>query len=235
LPPLALHTLFTRDATPLKRWIEIRPPNAFTVLDTHDGIGVIDAGADREGRAAGLLPPADIDALVETIHVRSRGESRLATGAAANNLDLYQVNCTFYDALGCSDAEYLIARAIQCFVPGIPQIYYVGLLAGSNDLDLLRASGVGRDINRHYYTAAELREQLARPVVRSLLALLRFRNSHAAFNGTFRIEASPADQLVLVWSDGDEVARLDVDLTQMCASVTCSTGGERVWQVAAQS
>ena len=68
-------------------------------------------------------------------------------------MDSSQINCTFYDALGRRDAEYLIARAIQCFVPGIPQIYYVGLLAGGNDIELLRRTGVGRDINRHYYTS----------------------------------------------------------------------------------
>ena len=237
LPPLVLHTLYTRDASCLKQWVAIRPHNAVTVLDTHDGIGVVDVGADRRGEAAGLLSPETIDRLVETIHRRSRDGSRHATGAAANNLDLYQVNCTFYDALGRSDREYLIARAIQCFVPGIPQIYYVGLLAGTNDLDLLRSSGVGRDINRHYYTAQELREQLTRPVVQSLLALLRFRNSHAAFNGAFRMESSPGDRLALVWTDGGELARLDVGLTAMCASVTCSsatagTEGERVWQTA---
>ena len=74
---------------------------------------------------------------METIHARSNGQSRQATGAAANNLDLYQVNCTFYDALGRRDNEYLIARAIQFFVPGVPQVYYVGLLAGTNDMELL--------------------------------------------------------------------------------------------------
>ena len=101
----------------------------------------------------GLLTPNEIDRLVETIHSRSGGQSRLATGAAANNLDLYQVNCTFYDALGRRGNEYLVARAIQFFVPGIPQVYYVGLLAGTNDMDLLARTKVGRDINRHYYTA----------------------------------------------------------------------------------
>ena len=70
------------------------------------------------------------------------------------------MNCTFYDALGRRDDEYLIARAIQFFAPGVPQVYYVGLLAGTNDLDLLRRTGVGRDINRHYYTQAELQERL---------------------------------------------------------------------------
>jgi sucrose phosphorylase len=235
LPPLVLHTLYTRDATQLKRWIGIRPRNAITVLDTHDGIGVLDVGADPRRQAPGLLEPADIDALVETIHVRSRGESRLATGGAASNLDLYQVNCTFFDALGGSDVEYLIARAVQCFVPGIPQVYYVGLLAGSNDLELLRRTGVGRDINRHYYTPFELQEQLHRPVVQSLLALLRLRNTHPAFDGVFDLAPSPADSMVMQWRKGGEWARLDVDLTQMHAWVICSTpnagaDGTAVWQ-----
>ena len=235
LPPLVLHTLYTRDATQLKRWIEIRPRNAVTVLDTHDGIGVLDVGADPRRRVPGLLAPEDIDALVETIHSRSRGESRLATGGAASNLDLYQVNCTFYDALGGSDAEYLAARAIQCFVPGIPQIYYVGLMSGSNDMDLLRRSGVGRDINRHYYTAAELPQHLDRPVVQSLVALLRLRNTHPAFGGTFELTPSPADRMVLAWRNDAEWARLDVDLAQMRAVVTCSapgasTDGAAAWQ-----
>ena len=35
--------------------------------------------------------------------------------------------------------NYLVARAIQFFVPGIPQVYYVGLLAGTNDMELLGA------------------------------------------------------------------------------------------------
>ncbi len=117
LPPLILHTLYRRNARALKQWLGISPRNAITVLDTHDGIGVIDVGSDptdRNGRP-GLLNPQEIDDLVETIHQRSNDESRQATGGAASNLDLYQVNCTFYDALGRNDNEYLIARAIQVF------------------------------------------------------------------------------------------------------------------------
>ncbi len=104
LPPLVLHALFQRDPHPLAHWLAISPRNAVTVLDTHDGIGVIDVGADACGNP-GLLSPAEIDNLVETIHQRSRGQSRQATGAAANNLDLYQVNCTFLDALGGDETE----------------------------------------------------------------------------------------------------------------------------------
>jgi sucrose phosphorylase len=226
LPPLVLHTLYTRNARHLKRWFEIRPRNAVTVLDTHDGIGVIDVGADRKDRnLPGLLTPAEIDQLVETIHQRSRNESRQATGAAANNLDLYQVNCTFYDALGRCDDEYLIARALQLFAPGIPQVYYMGLLAGSNDVDLLHRTGVGRDINRHYYTPAEVHYQLTQPAVRTLLGMLKFRNAHPAFAGDFHVVPSSDDQILLEWRKESHWARLDVALAKRSAAITCSTPG----------
>jgi hypothetical protein len=132
-----------------------------------------------------LLGPEDIDQLVTYMHANSNGTSRRATGAAASNVDLYQVNCTFYDALGCDDQRYLLARLLQFFTPGIPQVYYVGLLAGSNDMELLERTGVGRDVNRHYYTEAELRQALDRPVVQALTRLIRFRNAHPAFDGEF--------------------------------------------------
>ena len=131
LPPLLLHSLYTGDAAPLRRWLGIRPANAVTVLDTHDGIGVIDVGPDQMGESRpGLLTPEQVNALVEGIHVHSGGQSRQATGWAASNVDVYQVNCTYYDALGRDAASFLLARAIQFFTPGIPQVYYVGLPAG---------------------------------------------------------------------------------------------------------
>ena len=227
LPPLVLHALFKGDSRYLQKWLAISPRNAVTVLDTHDGIGVIDVGADAadpKGRP-GLLAPKEIDDLVETIHARSQGQSRQATGAAASNLDLYQVNCTFYDALGRRDLDYLIARAIQFFAPGIPQVYYVGLLAGENDMELLVRNGVGRDINRHYYTRAEIDTALARPVVQALLALIRFRNAHPAFSGEFEIEPSSDQALTLKWTNGNEWARLSADLSRPAATLEFTAKG----------
>ena len=112
-------------------------------------------------RDPGLVRPMQIDALVEHIHAASGGQSRAATGAAASNLDLYQVNCTFFDAMARDERRYLLARAVQFFLPGIPQVYYVGLLAGHNDMELLDRTGVGRDINRHHYGRAEIEAELA--------------------------------------------------------------------------
>lgn len=225
LPPLILHTLYTRNARALKQWMRISPRNAITVLDTHDGIGVIDVGGDptdRNGRP-GLLSPQEIDDLVETIHQRSDGQSRQATGHAASNLDLYQVNCTFYEALGRNDNEYLIARAMQFFAPGVPQVYYVGLFAGTNDMELLDRTSVGRDINRHYYSGTEVAEQMARPVVRGLLHLIRVRNQHRAFAGTFTLERSSDETLLMEWRRDPDWARLEVDLTLPSALITLST------------
>jgi sucrose phosphorylase len=209
LPPLVLHAFAFGTAERLRRWIEIRPCNALTVLDTHDGIGVIDIGPDSTARAQrpGLVPDAELDRLVEVIHERSGGSSRSATGAAASNLDLYQVNCTFYEALGCDDGQYLLARAIQFFLPGIPQVYYVGLLAGTNDMDLLERTRVGRDINRHYYTPAEIERALQRPVVQDLCDLIRLRNTNPAFGGTFSVSGDGAS-IVLRWESGANAAEL---------------------------
>ena len=226
LPPLVLHALFFGSAGPLKHWIGIRPTNALTVLDTHDGIGIIDIGADATDRAnhPGLVPPAELDRLVEAIHDKSHGQSRQATGAAASNLDLYQVNCSFYDALGRDDWAYLTARAVQFFLPGVPQVYYVGLLAGHNDMALLARSSVGRDINRHHYNRAEIDADLRRPVVQDLLRLVRLRNQHAAFDGSFALLPSDGTVLSVQWTGSTAAsavqARLDVDLQRRSTSIT---------------
>ena len=227
LPPLVLHAFTAGDADPLLAWMAIRPPNTFTVLDTHDGIGVIDVGADPSDRSRpGLLTPPQIDRLVETMHDNSGGTSRRATGAAASNVDLYQVNCTFYDALGRDDDRYLLARALQFWAPGIPQVYYVGLLAGSNDMELLARTRVGRDVNRHHYTAEEIDDAVVRPVVQALFRLLRFRNAHPAFDGEFTISGG-GNRIAATWTAGDDVAMLDADVAAAQATVTWTEGGTR--------
>lgn len=222
LPPLVLHAAFTGDHQPLLEWMTIRPANAITVLDTHDGIGIVDVGPDQtEPDRPGLLTPEQLDALVEGIHQATNGESRKATGWAASNLDVYQVNATFFDALGGDDRRYLAARAVQFFTPGIPQMYYVGALAGRNDMKLLARTSVGRDINRHHYTADDIATDLQRPVVQALFALAKFRNTNPAFDGECTIEHAHGDHAITMsWVNGDARARLDVNLQSGAASLT---------------
>jgi sucrose phosphorylase len=220
LPPLVLHALCFGTGEALKHWIRVRPKNCFTVLDTHDGIGIVDIGAD--GTKRGLVPPGELDRLVEHIHEQSGGQSRQATGESASNLDLYQVNCTYFDACGRDEEAYLAARAIQLFLPGIPQIYYVGLLGGTNDMELLARTRVGRDINRHYYSRAEIESALATPMVRRLCELIRLRNEHPAFAGTFELLESPTHLLRMRWTSGAAHAELEVDVRRPSFTVAAS-------------
>ena len=203
LPPLVLDALYRGTAVDLKRWIGIRPTNCVTVLDTHDGIGIIDI--------KDLVAPDVIANLVAGIHERSGGSSELATGTRSGNLDIYQINCTYYDALGRDDDQYVLARLLQLLLPGVPQIYYMGLLAGQNDVELLTKTGVGRDINRHYYSNAEATEALDQPVVKRLLELFKMRASHPAFNGTFELFPSADTELSVRWVNGDDHLSAHID------------------------
>ena len=202
LAPLVLHAVFTGDAVPLRRWLSARPSNTVTVLDTHDGLGMIDAGPGQWHD--GLLSTAQIEGLVARIADNSGGTSiasRVPSG-------VYQVSCTLYDALGCDDDTFLLARALQLFVPGIPQIYYVGLLAGRNATFV----GDAREINRRRYTRAEVDEAVRQPVVARLLELVRLRNTHPAFAGEFSLPDVPDGELALAWRNGDATAELRVAL-----------------------
>jgi len=57
-------------------------------------------------------------------------------------------------------------RAIQFFLPGVPQVCDVGLLAGESDMAPLRRTGVGRDIYRQHCSRREIDRALDQPVVR---------------------------------------------------------------------
>ncbi|MCF2949608.1 sucrose phosphorylase [Paraglaciecola aquimarina] len=218
LPPLIMHLLFTKEAAPLAKWLEVSPRNCVTVLDTHDGIGIIDVGK-YDGKP-GLLDDTSIDNLVEKIHKNSQGESQKATGAAASNVDLYQVNCTYYDALGADDKAYLLSRAIQFFCPGIPQVYYMGLLGIQNDMALLEKTNVGRDINRSYLDKQMIESQLGKPVVKGLCQLIKLRNNSSAFEGQFN-HSLDKQQLILSWSNVNKSqAQLCIDLNNLSAKLT---------------
>ena len=218
LPMLLINALYYGQTQYLKHWFEICPRKQFTTLDTHDGIGVVDV--------KDLLPDEEIGRTKEDIFKFGANVKKIYNTAAYNNLDIYQVNCSYYSALGDEDDAYLLARAVQFFAPGIPQVYYVGLLAGKNDLKLLEETKVGRNINRHYYTKEEIDAEVKRPVVAELLRMMEFRNAHPAFDGTFELETSDDDKLVIVRRNGDAWAKLSADFKAKKFEITYTEDGE---------
>lgn len=198
LPMLLLNAIYYGQTKYLENWLTICPRHQFTTLDTHDGIGVVDV--------RGLLPDEEIDRTKEDIFRFGANVKKIYNTAAYNNLDVYQVNCTYYSALGEDDDSYLLARAVQFFAPGIPQVYYVGMLAGRNDLKLLEETKEGRNINRHYYSNEELKTETERPVVKKLLNMMRFRNSEIAFSGSFQIdECTDSSMIIRREKDGENI------------------------------
>ena len=219
LPGLILHTLYTKNVTKLQDYLKDCPKNQFTMLDCHDGIPV---QPDLED----VLTIDESKHIVDVCIQRGANLNRiLAKGDEHIDFDAHQINITYYDALGRNDNLYLMARAIQLFTPGIPQVYYVGLLAGENDYEALKEQDEARAVNRHNYSLTEIEQELARPVVQKLLELIRLRNTHEAFNGDFRVEAAHeiGDEvpvgLLMIWEKDDKRCSLAVHLLEEWYSI----------------
>lgn len=214
LPMLVLYSLYVGNTAYLKHWLKICPRKQFTTLDTHDGIGVVDV--------KGLMSDEDILAAKELLFKKGANVKKIYNTEAYHNLDIYQLNCTYYSALGDNDDAYLLARAIQFFAPGVPMVYYVGLLAGENDIKLMESTKNGRDINRHYYTIEEIEKNQQRPVLQKLYRLMKFRNSHPAFEGTCTVSETPGNILEIIRENGGEKAILHADVQSLKFSITCT-------------
>jgi len=204
LPMLLLHSIYSSTSKRLKDWLRKCPADQYTTLDTHDGIGVVDV--------KDLMTDREIEETREMLYKQGSNVKKVYSSEAYDNLDIYQINCSYYSALGNDDDSYLLARAVQFFAPGIPQVYYVGMLAGKNDIQLLEKTKVGRNINRHYYSKTEIEEEVKRPVVQKLIKLMEFYNSYSAFDGDYTIsDAEGEEKLEISWKNGNAEAVLKAD------------------------
>lgn len=222
LPTLLLHGLHFGRTDRLIHWLKICPRKQFTTLDTHDGIGLVDV--------AGLLSEEEIDATQQVVDrlteaVKPYIPFSPVVRVPGKPVQRYQMMTTYYSALGCDDRAYLLARAVQLFAPGIPQIYYVGLLAGENDVEGLKKDSDPRTVNRHSFTEPEVRAAVQKPVVQKLLELLRFRNTCPAFDGEIEIGPDGGGTLAITWTNGDCAAALNADFKNKSFCITRRQGG----------
>jgi sucrose 6(F)-phosphate phosphorylase len=215
LPGLILHTLETGSAKRLADHLLGMPGRVFTTLDCHDGIPI---RPDLDG----ILTAPEMLALAARVEERGGNVNRILSPTHADVVDIHQLNATYYAALDCDDDRYVTARAIQLFARGVPQIYYAGLLASENDHAAVERTGDGRAINRHDYAAAELRQELERPVVRRIVELIRMRNTHPAFDGELEVTSDGRTSLGMRWTNGDAECALDVDLASGASVVSMS-------------
>ncbi len=225
-PGLVIHALERGTNRHLLKWIgEILEKKIKTInmLGCHDGIPVLDLrGKDDTGKSReGLIIEEEIDALVDEIMDRG-GRVKNLYGPDGKKISYYQVNATFFSALGEDERKLRLARAIQMFMPGIPQVWYLDLFAGKNDYAAADKGGPAghKEINRTTLTNSDIEQGLSRIIVRDQLELIRLRNKSPAFDGELEIHDSDEHILELSWRNNGCVATLSADLKGYGFSVT---------------
>ena len=222
LPGLILDALESgTTAATLAAWAQEQAQQGIrtvNMLGCHDGIPLLDL--------KGLLPEERIESLIETV---------VARGGMVKDLHgqknvYYQVNATYFSALGEDEQKLLFARAMQLFMPGKPQVWYLDLFAGKNDTEAVQRGGSGghKEINRTNLTSAQVEEALQKQVVQDQLALLRMRNACPAFGFDSRPDPrtarrAPSDPAL---DEGGSTAALYADLE------TAAFGLKRIWRAA---
>lgn len=221
LPGLVLDALEQQDGSYLAAWAKeqvdkgIRTVN---MLGCHDGIPLLDL--------KGLLPEERIETLIQTV---------VARGGMVKDLHgqknvYYQVNATYFSALGEDERKLLLARAIQLFMPGKPQVWYLDLFAGKNDVEAVRGGGSGghKEINRTNLTGEQVWRSISKKIVKDQLYLLRLRNSCTAFgfDATLTVTQPARHLLTMQWKKGDNEAVLIADLQGISFRIEITSQGK---------
>ena len=138
-----------------------------------------------------MLSDDQIEAVIDKILSRG-GRVKNLYGPDGKKISYYQVNATYFSALGEDERKLRLARAIQLFMPGIPQVWYLDLFAGTNDYEAADRGGTGghKEINRTTLEPHDIEHGLKQIVVRDQLELIKLRNSSSAFYGELEIHNS---------------------------------------------
>ncbi len=206
LPGLLIDALYKGDATVLGRWAKElidRKIRTVNMLGCHDGIPLLDL--------KGLLEDERIQELIDTVvgrggHVKDlHGQKNV----------YYQVNATYYSALGEDDRAMLLSRAVQMMMPGKPQVWYLDLFDGKNDYEAMRRAGAGghKEINRTNLSPEDIAEGLKKENVQQQIELLRFRHDFKAFAPDAEMSVcADGAVLELCWKKDGYTAYLKADM-----------------------
>ena len=218
LPGLTIHTIESQTSSALIRWakeIIAKGYKTVNMLGCHDGIPVLDLkGKEVNGvYNKGLLEDAEIESIMNTIMERG-GRVKNLYDPSGNKISYYQINATFFSALGENEQKLLLARAIQMFMPGIPQVWYLDIFSGKNNYEAADNGGSAghKEINRTALSMNDIEEGLKREVVKKQLEIIRLRNTSDAFSGVVEINDLTDDILDIKWTNGASIAHLIANL-----------------------
>lgn len=232
LPGLIIYSIEYGDNNPLVKWIRElieKKYETINMLGCHDGIPVLDLkGKEIDGvYQEGLLSDNQIEEVVELILNRG-GKIKNIFDAKGKKISYYQVNATYYSALGESEKKMLLARAIQLFVPGTPQVWYLDLFAGKNDYNAVELAGAGghKEINRTNLSLNDITSGAKAQIFKKQMKLISLRNRLNVFNGKLTLKNPDNNKLIFTWKLSDDFAKLEVDLLSLIFCVSCSENGK---------
>ena len=224
LPGLIIDAFEQQSGEVLKRWADElveKKIQVVNMLGCHDGIPLLDL--------KGLINEERIQYVIDTV-VKRGGYVKDLHGQ--KNV-YYQVNATYYSALGEDDKRMLFARAIQVFMPGKPQVWYLDLFAGKNDYEAVKRAGAGghKEINRTNLTVKEMEDGLQSDIVQKQLEILRFRSTFDAFSKDSEFEMKCAgSKIFMEWKNNNSHAVLEGDLSSCEFNIIAKENGDIVYK-----
>ncbi|GAA4816208.1 glycosidase [Litoribaculum gwangyangense] len=228
LPGLMIHTLETGSSKAILSWaneIVNKGYKTVNMLGCHDGIPVLDLkGKEVNGvYNRGLLDDKEIESIMNTIMDRG-GRVKNLYDAEGKKISYYQVNATFFSALGENEQKMLLARAIQMFMPGIPQVWYLDVFVGKNDYAAADKGGSAghKEINRSTLSIKDIKEGLKRDIVLNQLKLMRLRNTSKAFLGDMVINEAQDYEINISWKFNEDFAQLNANLKTFAFTIKYS-------------
>jgi sucrose phosphorylase len=192
LPPIVLHTFYTGDATLLSKWakdltIDSDVATFFNILDTHDGIGL--------PGVKGILSKNEIDFIIDT--AKAHGAYISYKMSEDRTEAPYEINSTWWSAINPEKTDediafqvnrFIASRSIGLILQGVPGIYTHSVIGTPNDHELVRKTGVKRDVNRGTVVSKVLAEAFGNPNSKATLIgqywskLNLTRTRHRAFH-----------------------------------------------------
>lgn len=231
LPGLMIHTLEDGNNKALLKWVNDILENDYKVvnmLGCHDGIPVLDLkGKEVNGTYnKGLLEDKEIEKIMDTIMERG-GRVKNLYDPSGKKISYYQVNATYFSALGENEAKLLLARALQLFMPGIPQIWYLDIFAGKNNYKAADEAGAGghKEINRTTLSLNDVKNGLKKDIVKNQLLLIRLRNTSKAFGGEIKINDTAENEIDILWTNRKDFAHLKANLKTFKFTISYSESG----------
>jgi sucrose phosphorylase len=114
------------------------------------------------------------------------------------------------------------------FMPGVPQVWYLDLFAGTNDYAAAQRGRTAghKEINRTTLQLIDIENGLKRAVVRDQLDLIRLRNVSPAFKGEMKVIETEPHELHIHWQHPEASVTLKADLRNHSFTIYQGSGND---------